>query len=144
MVRPRHVEHRSFERLRHSTRFKAFLAAQASDLGISEEQVFELLKTYTFEQLPNLAVPVNTVAPSFTGTEQVGFDLTYVAGTWTDGTITTWEWYIDGDLVQTEGATLTLLPAHEGLSGFIREYAESVDGVVVSEDSAAFGPIAAA
>ena len=53
-VRPRHVSHRSLDRLRHSDRFKSWIAEQATRLDVTEEELFETLKTFTFEQINNM------------------------------------------------------------------------------------------
>jgi hypothetical protein len=63
------------------------------------------------------AAPNNTVAPSITGTAEVGQTLTRVAGTWT-GTPTpsvAVQWLADGESLSGQaGNTLTLTEEHEG------------------------------
>lgn len=53
-VRPRHLNHRSFGRLRHSGRFLNYLEVQAARLSSSPEGIFENLKTATFEQINSI------------------------------------------------------------------------------------------
>lgn len=53
-VRPRHVNHRSLERLRHSDRFRSWIASQAARLEVDEGELFETLKSFTFEQINNM------------------------------------------------------------------------------------------
>ena len=48
-IRPRHVRHRDLERLRHSDRFNSWIAEQATRLGITEADVFELLKEFDYK-----------------------------------------------------------------------------------------------
>ena len=139
MVRPRHVEHRSFERLRHSTRFLAWLSDQATRLSITEEEVFELLKSFSYERFADIVSPENTIVPSVTGDAEVGATLTYVPGTWDDADEVTHEWIVDDEVVGT-GATLDLIADWDGLSGIVRETATN-GPITKTMDSVAFGPI---
>ncbi len=67
---PRHLRHRKFERIRHGTDAKAFLAEQAARLGTTQEAVFAMLKGgKSFAQVVEsgsggvvVPVPVPTIA----------------------------------------------------------------------------------
>ena len=55
-VKPRHVRHRTLERLRHSKNFLKFLSEQATRTGQTEEQLFDvLLAGGTFQDILNIA-----------------------------------------------------------------------------------------
>lgn len=140
MVRPRHVEHRSFERLRHSTRFLAWLGEQATRLDISEEEVFELLKSFSYERFADIISPENTAVPTVTGDAEVGATLTYVPGAWDDADKVTHEWVIDDEVVAGDDATLDIIADWDGLEGFVRETATN-GPIVKTAVSATFGPI---
>lgn len=43
LVKPRYVRHRSYARLRHSTKFNAFLNAQATRTGQTASDLFDIL-----------------------------------------------------------------------------------------------------
>ncbi|QQM14064.1 hypothetical protein pVco14_014 [Vibrio phage pVco-14] len=51
----RHLRHSDFKRVRHSKNMLAWLTEQGTRLGKTPEQVFELLKSNTAEQI--LALP---------------------------------------------------------------------------------------
>lgn len=115
MSRPRYVRHRSFDRLRHSRKFLAWLDEQADRLTLTAQFIFEQLLVamgLTFEQVEDVApgeyeAPANTVAPSITGTAQEGQTLTAVDGTWTgspEPTITR-QWQRDGEPIEGETGT---------------------------------------
>lgn len=105
----RYVRHRRYDRLRHSTRFKAFLAEQADRLGVTPEDVFELMKAGAtaeqITQLPAAAAPVNTALPTVTGTPQVGQVLTCTPGTWTGNPTPTFTYQWQRGTTNIAGAT---------------------------------------
>ena len=141
-VRPRYVRHRDYDRLRHSTRFLAWLDEQASRLGISAEAVFDLLKQFSFERFADFAsAPSVDTAGSVTGDAEVGATLTYtpiVYDETPDEVVV--QWIIGGEVVETDENTLELIADWENLSGFVRELA-TIGPITISFDTDAFGPI---
>ena len=141
-VRPRHVRHREYERLRHSTRFVAWLNDQAVRLGITQDQVFELLKQFSFERFGDFdAAPVIDVAGSIAGNPKVGETLTYTPIVYeeTPDQVVI-QWIIDGDVVEEDEVTLALIEDYESLTGFVRELA-IIGPITITFDTDPFGPI---
>lgn len=108
-VRPRHVRHRKYERLRHSTYFLRWLNAEADRTGTTPDDIFQQLldgKTFeTIEAEPSVAPPTNVDLPSISGTTTVGETLTCDPGTW-DGYPApdfTYQWKRNGTVI--DGAT---------------------------------------
>lgn len=144
-VRPRHVNHRSLDRLRHSDRFKSWIAAQADRLGIATDQVFELLKQFSFERFNEFdAAPAVDVAGSLLGDTQVGETLTYTPIVYEENPDeVVIQWIIDGEVVEVGELTLALIADWEGLTGFVREVA-TIGPITITFDTDPFGPITAA
>lgn len=150
-LRARYVRHRHFNRIRHSTAFKGFLAEQADRLASTEEDVFNLMKQgYTADQIRGLggipAAPVNTVAPSISGTPTVGEELTAANGTWTGYPAPGYSYQWNRDSAAISGATAanyTLVGADEGTNITVTVTASNSEGSA-SETSGPVGPVAPA
>lgn len=106
----RHVRHRQYDRVRHSSRLIAWLSEQAVRLGNTAQDIFWMLKAgMTAAQIADTAPPVpapeNTVAPAITGTATVGSTLTVSNGTWTGSpTGYTYAWLSGGTVVSGQTA----------------------------------------
>lgn len=138
MTRPRYVQHRTFSRLQHSTRFLEWLDEQAERLDTTAKFIFEELLIalrFTFEQVEQVAElvePENTAAPVVTGHAVVGETLTVTAGEW-DGfptPVLTYQW-VKVDEVEPEaiqgatGQTFVPGPECEGCIVYVTEIAIS-------------------
>lgn len=106
----RHLRHRQFVRTRHSERLLGFCAVQGARLGQTPEQLFDMLKTMTADQISGTPTPstppANTAVPTITGTPTSGSVLTATNGAWT-GTapITyTYQWNVAGSAVSGQTA----------------------------------------
>lgn len=154
-LRARYVRHRHFNRIRHSTAFKGFLAEQATRLGMEEEAVFDLMKQgYTADDIRNLSedptpvAPANTVAPVASGTPTVGQVLSVTNGTWTgnpDPTYT-YQWQrgpTPTDIAGATAATYTLVVADADATVRCMVTATNTAGSA-STASNTLGPVAAA
>ena len=148
----RYVRHRNFNRLRHSTHFKAFLEEQADRLETTAEDVFNLMKNagYTAEEIANLsavpAAPENTALPSISGTPTVGQELSAANGTWTGSPAPGYEYQWNRDDAPIAGATAsdyTLVADDEGTLITVTVTASNSQGSA-SATSEAVGPVAAA
>lgn len=148
----RHVRHRSFDRLRHSRRFRQFLEEQGERLFMSPEDVFnDLMKAQglTAEQVaarePEIG-PGNTVAPVISGSTVVGQVLTTSDGTWTGSPAPTftYQWRRGGvDIAGATAKTYTLVVADEGaLMTAVVTATNIVEAV--NYETAAVGPVTAA
>lgn len=111
MVKIRHLRHRLYERVRHSSRLSQWLAQQATRIGVSAGVIFGLLRSgMTSSQIDAqvaAVVPSNTVLPTITGTAKVGVVLTASKGTWL-GTPTptyTYQWKKAGVAIAGQTAT---------------------------------------
>ena len=60
---------------------------------------------------------VSTPEPTISGTPKVDAELTAVAGTWDEGTVLTYQWFIDGTAI--EGATSSTFKPGAGKVGFV-------------------------
>lgn len=86
MIHIRHLRHREFDRVRHSSNFLNFLATQATRLGSTAAGVFKDLIGSSSEVIAGATAVANTAVPVITGTAQVGQVLTTDNGTWTPAT----------------------------------------------------------
>lgn len=89
-------------------------------------------------------LPVNSVAPAITGTEQVGNVLTCSSGTWSNSPSYTYQWKRSGAAISGATAnTHTLVAADEGetLTCVVTATTDRVSAVA---EAAATGTIAAA
>lgn len=105
-IRARYVRYRSFDRLRHSSRFYQWLVEQGARLDKSPEEVFDMLKSgLTAAQVEGEASvgPINIELPVITGTAQEGETLTVTPGEWEDEPDVTGQWTRDDEPI--EGAT---------------------------------------
>lgn len=78
-----------------------------------------------------LSAPVNTVAPTITGTEEVGSTLTATAGTWTGNPTPTYsyQWYADGEPIEgATSSTYDLTEAEEGTAVHVVVTATNSEG----------------
>lgn len=105
----RYVNHRKLDRVRYSPNLLNWLKAQSTRLAITVAVLWSmLLGGKTFEEIEATTAstaPVNTVAPTISGTTTSGSTLTANDGTWT-GTPTptfTYQWNRGG--VNIAGAT---------------------------------------
>ena len=112
--RIRHLRHRAYERVRHSSRLLAWLDAQAERLAKTAKEIFELLAGgSTAEEIEGMAsasAPENTAVPTITGTAQVGVELSASTGTWTGNPTPTYayQWQADGsDIADATDSTYT-------------------------------------
>ena len=112
--RIRHLRHRDFDRVRHSSRFLAWLDAQAARLEKTAKQIFALLaggaSAQEVEGMATPAAPENTAVPTITGTAQVGVELTASTGTWTGSPTPTYayQWAAGGvDITDATASTYT-------------------------------------
>lgn len=105
----RHLRHRKFERVRHSSNLLGFLSAQAARLGSTASAVFKDLIGSSAEAIAGAGAVTNTVVPAVTGTAQVGQVLTVSNGTWTPATGLTYayQWKSGGANVGTNQNTYT-------------------------------------
>lgn len=106
----RHLKHRHLERLRHSSRFLAWLGAQATRLGTSAAALWSLLQNgATSDQIEAVTPVTNTAAPAITGTAQVGQVLTSSNGTWNPSTGLTYayQWKAGAGVVGANQNTYT-------------------------------------
>ena len=152
-LRARYVRHRHFNRIRHSTAFKGFLAEQADRLSMTEEEVFDLMKAgASADDIRNTApepqpvAPVNTVPPSISGTPTVGEILSAANGTWTGDPAPGYEYQWNRDSVAISGATAsdyTLVVDDEGTNITVTVTASNTAGSA-SATSDAVGPVAPA
>lgn len=92
------------------------------------------------------AAPANTVAPTITGTAQVGETLTAVPGTWTgrEAPSFSYQWNVDGDPVSgatgityepveaDEGEVVTVTVTGTNWSGSASETSAATDAVVAA------------
>lgn len=113
--------------------------------GITQEYGLVGPVTLTPYGATAVGAPVNTVAPSITGTAAVGQTLTCVDGTWTDATSYAYTWAADGTPIAgatsssltlgagTVGATVTCTVTATGPLG---EASATSDGVVVAKGAA--------
>lgn len=106
----RYLRFRELARLRHSSRFLAWLEATATRLSTTVAVIFARLSAgESASQVDALTgtYPTNTVAPAITGTPTSGQTLTISNGTWTGTATITYarQWYRDG--VAISGATNT-------------------------------------
>jgi hypothetical protein len=116
----RHLQHREYDRTRHSSKLLAWLTHQATRLGKTASQVFDMLRTQSAEQIASVPTPVapaNTALPVITGTATVGSTLTASNGTWSGTTPITYtrQWKKGG--VNIAGATNTTYVVQAGDSG---------------------------
>ena len=115
--RIRHLRHRDFDRARHSSRFLAWLDAQADRLAKTAKEVFALLvgsSAQEVEALASASEPANTVLPTITGTAQVGVELSASTGTWTGNPTPTYTYQWLADATEIDGATDSTYTPVEG------------------------------
>lgn len=88
-------------------------------------------------------VPVNTVLPTISGTEQVGEVLSSTTGTWTNSpTSYAYQWQRDGTNISgATGTTYILVEADEGANIRVSVTATNAGGAGAPAVSAATGPI---
>jgi len=148
----RHVRHRKYDRLRHSTHFLEFLTQQGERLSMTPEAVFEDLMVtqgFTADQIANMAAgtaPTVTTAATITGTPTVGQTLTVGAFVFAgDPTPTaTYEWERDGVAITSATATTYVLVTEDIGANITCTVTGTNTAGSVSTTSNALGPVVAA
>lgn len=146
--RIKHLRHREVERVRHSSRFLAWLAAQATRLVTSTSNIFNMLVAgATADQVESTtgSFPWNTVIPEITGTAKQGSTLTATDGTWTGTPAPSYTrtWRRDGVIIPDATATTYVLTADDvGATISVAVTATNTLGAVVVS-SLGVGPVIA-